>query len=551
MKPASGNWQLKPLNSPDLPSLIDVPSEGLTLGRDGSNAVVFSQHRYPHVSSFHARVSLVDDVPVVEDLGSSNGSLVNGRETPEATLKAGDVLQLGRGVGPRLLVIEPNNTADMAVTVNVPRWQARAMADSFGATTIMHLKAALGLPQGDVQLKTVLRKRSRRQVVLFVLLFVLLVGGFGAGAYYLKTVRQEDLAQVKELNRQLRERLDRSGDELRARLERSQQELSAHRRVWEEQKLRLEEERTSLQTRIVSLESEGRVASGEIDRFRERLHDTNTKLAKYKPVDLSQEAKARQEILQRSLAAVVYIEKRVSFQDQKSGALLYGTETPVGWLDINLEGKGEPYYEEGGGSGFCISPEGYIVTNAHVVEPMADEGRVSLKVLGLEARVQLTAVFTGRSEKTPLEVVKVAGPDVDLALVRMKPFDGMPYLPGLEGDPAEFRLVSPMPGNEVLLFGFPFGKYIPQEGDKLSASVFAGIISRNVGKYVQVHAAIYPGNSGGPVVDPEGRLVGVVTSVQTMPSGQIASDIGFVVPAEKLRAIWPHDAQDDAGAGDH
>ena len=540
MKPATDNWQLKPLNSPDLPALIDFPEAGLTLGRDTSNAVVFSQERYPHVSSFHARLSLVDDAPVLEDLGSSNGSLVNGNETQRATLKAGDIVQLGRRVGPRLLVVARNDPTGMAATVNVQAGGARSSREDFGATTILHLKRALGLPHGDVQLKAILHARSRRLGLWLAMLFVLLVGGFVLGAWYVSVLRERDLAQVEELNRELQARLDRTRRELRTRLERSQDELRGHRDTWEQERLRLEGERASLRERIASLESEERQSSDEIERLRQRLGQTSEKLAKYKPVDLSQEARVRQQVLQDSLSAVVYIEKKVSFRDRKSGAVLHGTETDSGWTDINLDGRGEPYYEEGGGSGFCISPEGYAVTNAHVVEVQEDKDTVDLAALGLEPRVDLAAVFSGASEKFPLQVVKVADAGVDLALVKLNPFDGMPYLSGLDGDPTDFRVATLVAGNEVRLFGFPFGKYIPQEGDTLTASVFAGIVSRNVGGYIQVHAAIYPGNSGGPVVDLEGRLVGIVTSVQTLPSGQIASDIGFVVPASQLSSIWPH-----------
>ncbi len=540
MKPATEDWQLKPLNSPDLPALIDLPEGGLTLGRDASNAVVFSHESYPHVSSFHARISLDDDVPVIEDLGSSNGSLVNGMETQKATLKAGDILQLGRRVGPRLLVVGPMASKGMAATVNVQHDAVRPSRGDFGATTILHLRKALGLPPGNVQLRALIHTRSRRFGLWLALLFVLLVGGFTAGAYYVAALRERDLAQVEEFNRELRDRLDRSRRELRVRLERSQQELRSHRETWEGERTRLEEARAILRSRISALESEEKHASDEIERLRRQLVETSESLAKYKPVDLSREARVRQEILQASLSCVVYIEKKVSFRDRQSGALLHGTVTDTGWTDVNLDGRGDPYYEEGGGSGFCISPEGYVVTNAHVVEGYDDEGGVDLTALGLEPQVGLAAVFSGESEKFPLEVVKVADSDVDLALVKMKPYDGMPYLPGFDGDPADFRLAAVSAGNELRLFGFPFGKYIPQEGDTLTASVFAGIVSRNVGKYIQVHAAIYPGNSGGPVVDLEGRLVGVVTSVQMLPSGQIASDIGFVVPSSSLSAIWPH-----------
>lgn len=538
MKPATGIWQLKPLNSPDLPALIDLTEAGLTLGRDAANSVVFSHERYPHVSSFHARVSLVDGAPVVEDLGSSNGSLVNGRDTRSATLKAGDVLQLGRRVGPRLLVVNRTSATDMAATVNIGE-EVRPR-EGFGATTILNLKQALGLPAGEVQLHTLLRTRSRRLGLWLTLLFILLVGGFVAGAYYVSALRDRDIAQVEGLNRELQTRLELARRELRSRMERSQEELRVHRETWERDTLRLEAERTALQSRLDSLESEERSAAEEIAGLRKRLAETSEQLRRYKPVDLSQEERIRQSILEETLRAVVYIEKRIVFRDRQRGALLHGTETDVGWTDVNLDGRGEPYYEEGGGSGFCISPEGYIVTNAHVVGGKAAEDAADLGALGLEPQVRLAAVFSGGSEKLPLEVVKVAESDIDLALARVQPFDGMPYLRGFHGDPADVPLARPAPGNQVRLFGFPFGKYIPQEGDTLSASVFAGIISRKVGKYIQVHAAIYPGGSGGPVVDVEGRLVGVVTSVQTLPSGQIASDIGFVVPGEQLSAIWPH-----------
>jgi S1-C subfamily serine protease len=86
--------------------------------------------------------------------------------------------------------------------------------------------------------------------------------------------------------------------------------------------------------------------------------------------------------------------------------------------------------------------------------------------------------------------------------------------------------------------GFPFGKSIPHDGDKITASVFGGVASRRVGAYLQINAAIYPGNSGGPVIEHSGRLVGVVTSVQTLPSGQIA-EIGFVLPIARLADLWP------------
>ena len=96
---------LKPVEIPALPPNIAVPEGGLSLGRDPANLVTLDADQFPHVSSCHARVTLEDGRLFVEDLGSKNGTLVNGTEVKRSALKAGDVLQLGRKVGPRFILV--------------------------------------------------------------------------------------------------------------------------------------------------------------------------------------------------------------------------------------------------------------------------------------------------------------------------------------------------------------------------------------------------------------------------------------------------------------
>ena len=164
---------------------------------------------------------------------------------------------------------------------------------------------------------------------------------------------------------------------------------------------------------------------------------------------------------------------------------------------------------EGVGSGFIIDPAGHIVTSHHVVKG-ADAVTVTLQDgRGLEA-----------------EVVGV-DPKTDLALLEV---DAGEALPAVEfGDSDRTRI-----GDWVVAVGNPFG---------LGGTVTAGIVSgrgRNVGAgpyddYLQVDAPINRGNSGGPLFDRSGRVIGVNTAIFSPTGGSVG--IGFAVPANLARPI--------------
>ena len=166
-------------------------------------------------------------------------------------------------------------------------------------------------------------------------------------------------------------------------------------------------------------------------------------------------------------------------------------------------GLGEPKHVQGVGSGFIISPDGYVVTNNHVVDG-ADEVNV---VLNDGSRYKATV--TGRDSKTDLAVLKI---DVE------KP---LPYVEF--GDSNKTRV-----GDWVLAVGNPFG---------LGGSVTAGIVSargRDIHSgpfddYLQVDAPINRGNSGGPLFDSSGRVIGVNTAIFSPSGGSVG--IGFAIPS--------------------
>ena len=170
----------------------------------------------------------------------------------------------------------------------------------------------------------------------------------------------------------------------------------------------------------------------------------------------------------------------------------------------------QPRIEHGIGSGVIVSPDGYIVTNNHVVD-----GAVDIRVT-MSNRKILQAKLIGTDPLTDLAVVKVDG-------------GNLPSVPW--GDSAALR-----PGQTVLAFGNPFG---------FRFTVTRGIVSalnrpnpfaedrRKPGEFIQTDAAINPGNSGGPLVDARGQVVGINTFLVS-PSGSF-SGMGFAIPAQIVR----------------
>ena len=168
--------------------------------------------------------------------------------------------------------------------------------------------------------------------------------------------------------------------------------------------------------------------------------------------------------------------------------------------------------EHGVGSGVIISPDGYIVTNNHVVQ-----GAVDVSVTMSDRRIY-PAKVVGTDPLTDLAVLKINGTN----------FPNVPL-----GDSTKLR-----PGQTVLAFGNPYN---------FRFTVTKGIVSalnrpnpdlndrRKPGEFIQTDAAINPGNSGGPLVDAHGEVVGINTFLIS-DSGAF-SGMGFAIPTQIVRPI--------------
>ncbi len=392
-------------------------------------------------------------------------------------------------------------------------------------TTIIRVKKALGIPE-EAQLGDILRARSRQHNLVLAVAMVAVLGVLTVAFFYLRSADEEQAEKI--LLEQTQALASLSTDLSRLR-EEADEKLTGQVRLWTEGKRGLESERDRLQRRVQQLEDVGKDSLEEFDEVRRQLEETKRVLSLYDPVNFEQE-KLRE--VARVGETVVLLEREIVYREVKSRNILHVAEGSVG---PNLEGKGEPFRREGTGSGFCVSSEGYIVTNAHVVNPPEGTDEITYRETRLTPEVNVFVVFTGSSRRRPAKVLitKEKG-DIDLALLKIDPFEGMPFLPALD-----LKISRPEPGTEVFLYGFPLGKHALQVGETMIASTFKGILSRFVGSYLQVDAGVYPGNSGGPITDSRGRVIAIVTAVQKYPGGNTAARIGYALPISVLEEVWP------------
>lgn len=232
---------------------------------------------------------------------------------------------------------------------------------------------------------------------------------------------------------------------------------------------------------------------------------------------LRKTSKAFSAVAKQATPAVVAVQVRTKLEPRSMG---FGSGSPFdddfferffGRRFPRSQAPSQPQYQEGQASGFIISEDGYILTNNHVVEDV-DE----------------ITVIMGDGQK--YENVKLIGTDdkADVALIKIEDADNLPYLELGNSDNLEI-------GEWVIAIGNPFG---------LTETLTVGVVSalgRKVGgegvyqDFIQTDAAINPGNSGGPLLNLEGKVVGINSAIITGDRGYMG--IGLAVPINMAKAI--------------
>ncbi len=179
------------------------------------------------------------------------------------------------------------------------------------------------------------------------------------------------------------------------------------------------------------------------------------------------------------------------------------------WFRFFYGDRDDDAPQAGLGSGVIVSPEGYILTNNHVVEG-ADEIEVTLSD---SRRARATVIGTD--------------PETDLAVLRIQ-LDRLPVITLGNSDAAQV-------GDKVLAIGNPFGV-----GQTVTSGIVSALGRNQLGintfeNFIQTDAAINPGNSGGALVDVNGSLLGINTAIYSRSGGNMG--IGFAIPVSTARQV--------------
>ncbi|MEM0079027.1 MAG: trypsin-like peptidase domain-containing protein [Nitrososphaerota archaeon] len=251
---------------------------------------------------------------------------------------------------------------------------------------------------------------------------------------------------------------------------------------------------TSIEKKISDISNETRILTLRISEYQAKLKDLEEKLSSISSVNktygivMYENVTAPEKVYEKVKNSVVFVRCRTIVQT------IFGRT-----------------YSTSEGSGFVYSEDGYIITNYHVVE-----GAVEVQVFFIDKSAYKADIIG-------------TDPYGDIAVLKLKDLDRK-LEPLILGDSSKLRV-----GQPVIAIGNPFG---------LTASLTTGVVSqlgrllespggRYIPNVIQFDAAVNPGNSGGPLLDYSGKVIGITTAIATT-TGEFAG-IGFAIPSNLVK----------------
>jgi len=471
------------------------------------------------VSRVHAElVASATGALSVQDAGSKNGTLLNGTPVTTPTpVRLGDRIQLGPdgplliveglGTSPGIPVMPRGGLGQNTVMGMIGAALAEARTQTGGGRrTSTFVRSMADQIQQDA------RRKIRWLTGAVGMLVVLLVGGV-YGVYHLLSgeVQQTEQAMrgVEDSARAEAERLRRELADARAAsapaedVERLRSQLESAQAYAAELRDALERAQTAIQSQLATAERRRQASQSEVQRLRDQLAAAERRSLTPEVVDSLRRAVVSAERQTAELTARVRAVRSTDF-----ASIAQQNQSAVGLITVRLGGD---YYD---GTGFVISPDGYLLTNWHVVADSAHERPDTIWVtMADEARPRLADVVATSAER-------------DIAVLSIRGYQGG-WLSAVDWDGTRARQ-----GEPAALIGFPAGSGFARDRSQVvRTSMTAGILSRVTPDLVQFDGMTTGGSSGSPVFNAHGEVISVHRAgLRQGPGFALSVPVRFAIP---------------------
>jgi pSer/pThr/pTyr-binding forkhead associated (FHA) protein/S1-C subfamily serine protease len=456
------------------------------------------------VSRVHAELTVGPSGGLsLRDVGSKNGTFLNGdRIQDPMPVRLGDRITLGPG-GP-VLVVEGIGTGPMKAAqrpapapapeamgqktviglINSALEQAREERRRGGRGSTAFLKAVAAEVGKD-------SRRKFRWITASIVIVVLLLGAGVFGVYQLlsQQVAQTEVARrsSEDTSRAESERLRQALDSARAQaapaatVDSLRVQLESAQARTAELSQALGRAQSALSQQLSAGETQRQASERDLQRLREQLTEAQKSAPSSSQIDSLRRQVSAAEAQTASLDARMRAVRGTDF-----AAIAQQNQGAVGLITVSF---GKNYYN---GTGFAISPDGYMLTNWHVV---TDSGYPKPDTIWVTMADQSTARFAD---------VVVTSQDRDIALIKIRLYQG-PYLTAIDWGGTKSRQ-----GEPAALIGYPAGAgFARYRSSVVRTSMTAGIISRVTEDVIQFDGMTVGGSSGSPVFNANGEVISI------------------------------------------